>query len=482
MKWKLEHAFEEVSMSSSKYTKLVKNTALFAIGNFSTKILTFLIVPLYTYVLTTEEYGRIDLFTTTISFLVPIVTLQVQEAMIRYLVGKEIDEHTAVSNCWAIYLCGTIILIALFPLYKLYFKTTFLALFFTVLLLCNSFNSIFTHYLRAVGKNVAYTIKGIVGTAVLLSLNILFLVVLKLGMMGYLYSMLVSQIVGVSYLLIIGQLWNKLNFKYLEKNWIKKMLMFSIPIIPNSLMWWVMSAGDKYIINYFLGDSANGIYSLSLKIPTIITLFYSIFFQAWQMSAIEENNADGRSQFYETVYKLTNALLAGMIACIIVGIKPLYVLIMSERFAPAWIYVPILALATAFSCQSSFFGVVYTTSEKTRKAFVTTALGAAMNVFFNFLFIRPLGLQGVAIGTCLGYVVISLIRARDCQKEIHMSFDLARTVIAIVILTIQSVVTISLGNIEIAIAGTISILAIILLYRLEVMEILSKAFAMVKRK
>lgn len=469
-------------MSSSKYTKLVKNTALFAIGNFSTKILTFLIVPLYTYVLTTEEYGRIDLFTTTISFLVPIVTLQVQEAMIRYLLGKEIDDSTAVSNCWATYLCGALLSIALFPLYKLYFKTTFLAMFFTVLLLCNSFNSIFTHYLRAIGKNIAYTIKGIVDTTVLLSLNVVFLVVLKLGMMGYLYSMLTSQIVGVFYLLIIGQLWNKLNFRSLEKEWLKKMLMFSIPLIPNSLMWWVMSAGDKYIINYFLGDSANGIYSLSLKIPTIITLFYSIFYQAWQMSAIEENNTEGRRQFYEAVYKLTNALLAGMIACIIVGIKPLYVLIMSERFAPAWIYVPVLALGTAFNCQSSFFGVVYTTSEKTRKAFVTTALGAAMNVFFNFLFIRPLGLQGVAIGTCLGYVVVSLIRARDCQKEIHMSFDLARTVIAIVLLTIQSVVTISLGNIEIAVAGVISIVAVILLYRVEVIEILSKAFAMVKRK
>ena len=468
-------------MGSSKYTKLVKNTAIFAIGNFSTKILTFLIVPLYTYVLTTEEYGRIDLFTTTISFLVPIVTLQVQEALIRYLLGREIDEQTAVSNCWATYLCGSIISLCLFPLYKLYFKTVFLAIFFTVLLLCNAFNSIFTHYLRAVGKNIAYTIKGIVGTTVLLSLNVLFLVVFKHGMMGYLYSLLVSQIDGVLYLLIIGQLWNKLNFKSLDKDWLKKMLVFSIPLIPNSLMWWVMSAGDKYIINYFLGDSANGIYSLSLKIPTIITLFYSIFFQAWQMSAIEENNAEGRRQFYETVYKLTNALLAGMIACIIVGIKPLYVLIMSERFAPAWIYVPILAVATAFNCQSSFFGVVYTTSEKTKKAFGTTALGAAMNVFFNFLLIKPLGLQGVAIGTCLGYVVVCLIRARDCQKEIHMSFDFVRTLLAIIIVTIQSIITVTRGNIEIGVAGVISIGAIIILYRTEVKEILSKALKMIKR-
>lgn len=469
-------------MESSKYVKLVKNTAIFAVGNFSTKILSFLIVPMYTYVLTTEEYGKIDLFITTISFLIPILTIQIQEALIRYLLGKEIDEQTVISNCWMIFLCGCFFSIILTPIYYMFFKSVFMVIFFTIILLINSFNSIFTHYLRAAGMNIKYTVNGIIVTVTLLSFNVIFLLIFKLGMMGYLYSMMISQMIGVIYLLIIGKLWNKLNLKFLDKVWLKKMLLFSIPLIPNSLMWWVMSAGDKYIINFFLGNSANGIYSLSLKIPTIITLFYSIFFQAWQMSAIEENNAEGRKKFYETVYKLTNALLAGIVVCVIIGIKPLYVLIMNERFASAWIYVPILALATAFNCQSSFFGVVYTTSEKTNKAFFTTALGAVINLIFNFILIKPLGLQGVAIGTCLGYVMVSLIRAYDCQKEIHMSFDMARTIAAIGVLAIQSLITILFGNFEIIIVGFISISTIVFLYRNEVKEIIFTTFYFVKKR
>ena len=469
-------------MRENRYSKLVKNTAIFAIGSFSTKILNFLIVPLYTYVLTTEEYGRIDLFTTTISFVLPVITLSIQEAMIRYILGKELDEKTVVSNCWAVYVVGSLISICLYPMYKLYFKTSALALVFTSSLLLQSFNTMFEHYLRCIGKNVAYTVKGILGTIVTLSLNVVFLLGFRWGMMGYLYASVISQIVGVIYLLTIGKLWRRLTVRYVKRDILKKMISFSIPLIPNSLMWWIMSAGDKYIINYFLGDSANGLYSLALKIPTIITLFYSIFFQAWQMSAIEENNSESRKRFYENVFKLTNALLAGLIVCIIAGVKPLYVLVMSDRFSPAWIYVPVLCVSTAFNCQASFFGVVYTTSEKTSKAFITTALGAAINLCFNFLLIRPLGLQGVAIGTCLGYVVVCLIRANDTKKEIYMDFDLVRTVLTILVMIMQCVVTIIGGNVAIAIAGGAAAIAIILLYRKEIIEIYNKIVELIRQK
>ncbi len=469
-------------MAENKYTKLMKNTAIFAIGSFGTKVLNFLIVPLYTYVLTTGEYGKIDLFTTTISFMLPIITLSIQEAMIRYILGKEIEEKVVVSNCWVIYVIGSLFSICLYPMYKLYFKTNAMALLFTGSLLLQSFNTMFTHYLRCIGKNIAYTVKGMLETVVTLSLNVIFLLIFKLGMMGYLYAGIISQIVVVFYLLIVGNLWKKLKFRYAGKDTLKKMVLFSVPLIPNSLMWWIMSAGDKYIINYFLGDSANGLYSLALKIPTIITLFYSIFYQAWQMSAIEENNSESRKQFYEKVFKLTNALLAGLIVCIIAGIKPLYVLVMSKRFSSAWIYVPILCVSTAFNCQASFFGVVYTTSEKTSKAFVTTALGAVMNLIFNFLLIKPLGLQGVAIGTCLGYMVVCLIRANDTKKEIHMNFDIRRTVLTILVVVAQCLITIVGGNCAIGISGGAAIAGIVMLYRVEIFEICNKAVGVVRRK
>ena len=139
----------------SKYRKLVKNTAIFTIGEFASKVLNYFIVPLYTYVLSTEEYGRIDLFTTTIGFFIPIITLMIQEALIRFLLGKEIDERTAISNCWFVYICGIIIIVMLFPVYLLYFKEAKLSLLFCGMCILSSFNNIFTQYLKTIGRNVA---------------------------------------------------------------------------------------------------------------------------------------------------------------------------------------------------------------------------------------------------------------------------------------------------------------------------------------
>lgn len=464
----------------SKYKKLVKNTAIFAIGEFASKILNFLIVPLYTYILTTDEYGRIDLFTTTISFFIPFITLMIQEALIRFLLGKEIDEKSAISNCWFIYICGIGAIVLLFPGYQQFFKETKLSLLFCSMCMLSSFNNIFTHYLKSIGRNVAYAIKGIITTIAMLSLNVLFLVVFKMGMYGYLYAMLASQLVGVSYLLIAGGLARKLTLKYLQFASLRLMLKFSIPLIPNSLMWWIMSAGDKYIINGFLGDGANGLYSLSLKIPTIISMFYSLFFQAWQMSAIEENESAGRKEFYESIYKTTNALLFFLVAFITIGVKIVFK-VMSESFYPSWIFVPILSFATAFSCQSSFFGVVYTTSKKTNMAFYTTALGAAINLVFNFSLIRPLGLQGVAIGTLLGYVIVMLIRAKDARKEINMSFDLRRTIISCLAVSAQIAVTILFNDVSMYIVGTGTLVLLFWLYKSENGILLGKIKQMIRR-
>lgn len=471
----------KVNEMEQKYQKLVKNTALFAIGSLASKILTFLIVPLYTYVLSTEEYGKIDLFTTTISFAIPILSLQIHEAMIRFLLGKEMDERTVVGNCWVVFLAGSFFSTLLFPLYLFIFKKLLLSLIFWLLLILENFNGIFIHYLRTTGKTSAYAIKGVLCTVVFLSFNVLFLVVFKLGMMGYFYSFLISNVVGVLFLLIFGGLVRAINIKEFDFPSLKKMLFYSIPLIPNSLMWWIMSAGDKYIINLFLGDSANGIYSLSLKIPTIVSLFYTFFAQAWQMSAIEENNSAERKKFYETIYKTSNALLLLVVTLITVFVKPVFK-VMSENFYSSWKYVPLLSFAMALSCQASFFGVVYTTSKNTKRAFFTTALGAVMNLTFNLILINIFDLHGIVLGTLIGYFVVMVIRAKDTKTEIGMSFDLHRTVLGCLVVLIQILLTILIDNWIIYLFGVVSIVVVWLLYLHECASIFSTMLKRFKRK
>lgn len=450
----------------NKYKKLVKNTAVFTAGSFASKVLSFIIVPLYTYVLSTEEYGQIDIFLTSVNFIVPIISLQIQESMIRFLIGKDTDENTIVSNCLLVYMLTVPASIISVIVYHLVFKEMILSVLFGLSVLTTSFNNIFAHYLRSTGRNVAFAVKGIIETITILSLNILFLVVLKLGVKGYLISMLLAQTVGCFFIVFSGGLICKLNFRNIDILYLKNMLKFSIPLIPNSLMWWIMSAGDKYIINWAMGDGANGLYSLSLKIPTIVSLMYSFFFQAWQMSAIEEDSSKDRKAFYEDVYLITNLFLILLTAFITMMVNPIFH-IMDPKFMPSWEYVPLLVLATGFNCQATFFGVVYTTTKKTKNVFLTTALGAVVNLITNIILIRRLGLHGVAIGTCMGYFVISIIRGKDVKKEVGMDFDLLRTTISVVIILVQIYITIVTGYCGMFVFGLVSLSSLVFLYRHE---------------
>lgn len=450
----------------NRYHKLIKNTALYAIGEFANKVLGFLIIPLYTYVLTPEEYGRIDLFTTAISFLVPIITLQIQEAMLRYLLGKDIDKQTAVGNCWAVFSIGSVITAVLWPVYCLIFEKKY-ACFFVAAILTNAFNGIFTHYLRAIGKNTEYVAKGVLCTAINLCCNVLLVLILKMGMDGYLYSLLISQCFGVVYLLVTGNVYRCFHFRYVKIAVLLDMLRFSVPLIPNTMMWWVMSAGDKYIINWHMGDGANGLYSLALKIPTIISVFYSLFYQAWQMSAIEENQSADRKHLYTTVFRNTTALLFILVSGMMLCIKPLCIYVMDERFSVAWEYIPLLLIGTALNCQASFFGVVYTTTKNTIRVFFTTALGAMVNIALNLILVKPFGLQGVAFGTCMGYAAVLVIRAIDTYKEIQIDFDVKRVTCGVIILIIQLYTTLRLqGLINWTALACLAI--IICIYRAEI--------------
>ena len=252
------------------------------------------------------------------------------------------------------------------------------------------------------------------------------------------------------------------------------LLKYSVPLIPNSLMWWIMSAGDKYIINYFLGDGANGLYSLSSKVPQIINMIYSLFIQAWQMSAIEVSESEDKTSFYHNVFHVTSFVM-GVVTCgIIMVVKPLYLGIMSASFAEAWKYVPLLSVATIISCYASYFSVVYTVGAKTKKVFLTTALGAVVNLGANLILVQPFGMQGIAMGTCLGYIAVLIVRVRDMWVEMGIRFDFKRNILTFIVLFIQSAVVIYFGGVLSVVISCAGILFIALLYRKEMVTIINK--------
>lgn len=467
---------------NKRYTKLIKNTVVFTIGSFGSKMLTFLIVPLYTFVLTTAEYGRIDLFSTTISLMIPFTTLLVQESLVRFLPAKEINPIEAASNAFVAFVGGSILTIACYPLYIYIFNFKGYVWIYIMVLILNSYNAIYGQFLRANNQVIEFSVSGIITTVTLLLGNVYFLVFLKLGMMGYIYSIFLSQVVTAIYISIVGHTWKKIFISRINIVSLKKMLVYSIPLIPNNLMWWIMNAGDKYIINFYMGDGANGIYSLAMKIPTILSIMFTIFMQAWQLSAVEEKDSMDSSYFYDSVFKVISGILIVSTTFIILGSEFLFSKAVNSDYLMAWKYVPFLCIANLFNSFSTFAGMVYTINKKSIAAFYTTFIGAITNILFNVLLIQNYGLYGVAIGTIIGYLIVFVIRYIDAKRDLGMTFVMPKIIFSVIILIIQGVVAVLVSGRLKYIFMLVSAIVIVFIHRECFRQICKWGVTRVKKK
>ena len=457
-----------------KYRSLARNMAIYTVGTFGSKVLTFLILPLYTYYLSTEDYGNIDLFSTAVSLMLPFTSLVIYEAVIRFATKNEISKEAAVCVCVIVFLVGAGIALAGVPTYKYLFgnKSDFV-LCYVICLIASTYNLIFGQYLRAAGQNVAFAVNGIIVTFVTVFSNVFFLVALKMGVKGYLYSLILAQLLASVQATIGGKIFQKFSFKYFHIHTAYKMLKYCIPLIPNNIMWWIMNAGDKYFINYYLGDSANGIYALAVKIPTIMNLIFSIFMQAWQLSAIEENDTEKQADFYSDIFRYAAGILILTASLGIILVKPVFVLTMSTDFRIAWMYVPPLCIAMVVGCLSTFTGVAYMAKLCSPKLFYTTFLGAVINLLVNFLLIQKMGLYGVAIGTGAGYLIVFAIRCKDAKKLTGMSFDRNRTIMGIAVLVLQSILFLYIDSYLIYPAEIICLFFLLAVYKKDFCKMLS---------
>ncbi len=407
---------------NEKNKVLIKNVLLFTLGSFGSKIVTFLMVPLYTAVLSTSDYGTVDLLQSTAQLLIPILLLSIQDATLRFSMDPKYEIKDVLSTTFRIIIIGTIVLIVclvagcLLGLFKI--STLYLLfLFFSFEL--GAVNNCLNLYLKA--KNQASTIafSGILCTVATCLSNVVLLLVFKLGVIGYMISNTVGLFLQVFYQFFVGKVYKDLrlsNFKNLSKPMIK----YSSPLIANSIAWWVNNASDRYILTLISGISANGIYAVSYKIPTILTTFQNIFYNAWSISAISEFDKNDTDGFIGNNYSFYSFI--SMIACLallLVNI-PMASVLYSNDFFQAWQCVPFLLVGTVFNGIAQFEGSLFAAVKKTKSVALTTVLGAIINIIMNLLFIPRWGAIGAAFATMIGYFVMWILRTILLHRFVQM--------------------------------------------------------------
>lgn len=404
--------------------KLFNNILIFLLGNFGSKFLGILILPLYTHYLTKNQYGYFDLITTYITLLMPLITLQITDALYRYLLDSkhDLEMSKVITNSLNIIFCGLLFLnitgVILFQF--IYFEYQYL---FLIQLNFMILYSIWIQIARGLKQNILYAVSGIIFTVVTLVSTIIMVVYLNYEIKGLIFSNIFAAIFTMLIVEYRLKIIKRINFKLNSKIFKLKLLKFSLPLMPNVVSWWIMNVSDRTLLNFYIGMEANGIYAISNKFASIIFMLNSIFSLAWQESVITEYKEKGNREFYSKMFNLFVKFQLSGVIVFLAFTKLLMDLLISEEFYTAWKYIPFLYIASVFSGFSSFYGASYLSSEKTLGSFYSSILGALLNVVVNICLIPLIGIQGAALSTLLAFLVMWIARIINTKKFFSIKID-----------------------------------------------------------
>lgn len=430
---------------NSRLKELFRNSILFTIANLGSRILVFLMVPLYTSILSSEQYGDANIIQTTSNLLYPILTCLFADAVLRFCFIENANKNKVFSlglksTFIAVVLCCVLLLLYLFFIHDNIFGKYFY--FIPVIVCFHSLQRVMHCFCRGIDRVKVSATAGVIQTVVIIIFNLFFLVYIKLGVFGYLSAFVLGDFISAMYMFVAVKSWRYIDFG-VDKNLRKEMLAYSLPLVPNQVSWWAVSSINQYIVLAYLGMSAVGIYTATLRIPTILTVLSDIFAQAWLLSALKDYGTAESKQFIIKMYGNFLIVITLITSLIILLSYPLSAFLLRGTFSMYWYIAPFLFISVLLGALVGFLGSIYSAEKKNKIQALSTVVGAIAIVGVSFLLINKLNILGIAISTLIGYFIIFTIRFLGVKKFIVLDVSLLKTCIYIVLLIIESCLVIN---------------------------------------
>lgn len=428
-----------------KLVYLFKNTGLLIVSNFSSKILVFLLVPLYTSVLTTEEYGSYDLLYNTMLMLLPIITANITDSVMRFSINTNTDNQKKTLAVGIKYILLSIILLtAGMLIFTALTKSEMMRNYlipFLLLYICYVLQQLLIQFAKGIDDIKGLSISGVLGTAVMLCGNLYFLLVAKMGLYGYFYANILASFVPALFLFIHGRMYHFLprpKALFTQTEYEKEMLRYCLPLTVNTMSWNINNVSNRYVITWICGIAANGIFSVAYKIPAILNAIQVIFIQAWQLSAIREYDPEDKDGFFSGTYQGCHTVMVILCSSIIVGSRILAHILFAKNFYAAWEYVPALLIYIVFNTLSGTIGTVFSAVKDPIAPTKSGVIGAIANVVLDIILVFAIGLHGASIATVISSIVIWAMRMQYAKKYIVLKINLRRHILEYALLIVQA--------------------------------------------
>lgn len=404
-------------MMNQRAKELFKNTAIIGIGRISTQIVTFLLIPLYANKLSTQEFGTFDLYTSSVSLLLPLITLQIELAVYKCTILNRTNQNKIkmLFSTATVFICGGIIIFFMLFLginnlveIKDFYLLSLYIIASAIFLLENNI-------VRALGDNFNYAIAGVIVSVVTITCNIFVLCVFHMGVRGLLFSVIISNFLGSLYLFFRNHLFRYFAMICVSKIELKNMLSYSIPLIPNELSWWVIKGSDRVVVTIFLGVGVNGVLAIGMKFASIFQSFINIFIIAWTENVILYHKK-GRESFNQLVNQLI--FLFGWLAIfIIIGIGFIFKYMVAGEYVDSYFLIPLYIVAIYVNCIGGLFGAVYLAENRTMAVTKSTLIAGIVNLLSDIVMIKWLGLYAAGISSILGYLVMAVYRIHHLKRD-----------------------------------------------------------------
>ena len=409
----------------NKKKQLAKNTLIIFLGRACTYFISFLLLPLYTSYLTTKDYGIVDLIQTYVTLLVPIITLELEMSIFRYVVdarGNNKDTKKLISNDFYVLFISLTVFSIFYLIITCFINIPYRFIILIDIIIC-VFSGNFLQVVRGFGRTVDYAISCVITGVTTIVSNIILIVFFKMGAVGMISSMTVANLLGALYLLFRLKLYSYIDFKLVDHKLLKEMYKYSIPLVPNGISWWIVNVSDRSIISFVLGASYNGIYAISNKFSTIISSLTGVFNLSWAESAALHINSPDRDEFFSDITNSVLKLFSALGILMIAMIPFVYPILIDKKFSDGYYYIPFLVLGCVFNVAICLYSQVYLAKKLSKQVAVTAIIGAIINIVINVLFIKKIGLYAAAVSTTISYFVMMLYRHIDLKKYINITID-----------------------------------------------------------
>ena len=412
----------------------------------------------------------------------PIFSVSIADGLLRFGLDKKWKKEDVLKNSMLIVFIGTLLSIAFVPVFNLYSGLNQWIVYFLLILNFRIYRDVFAINLKINDKNIYFAVDSIIYTFALCGFSILFLNILKMEIVGYFLSYIAANVVSILFLGVVGKPVRAITKGKINKELLQRLLKYSIPMIANGIAWWVITASDRFILQYFEGASSVGIYSVASKIPTIISTFSSVFMQAWIISAVTEYDEDREEKFYSNVFQKYYVAMFMAATCLITVVKMFMKIYVSPDFQVAWKYTPLLISAAIYSGMFGFFVGIYAAAKNSKNVTITTILGAVINIVLNCVLIPIMGIQGAVLATYIAWLSTTILRIIDTKKFLNFNIDYYRLTILMTVNIIQCIAIIKLDGVHSLMVSMIVLLIIYFIEKKMINEIFDQTRAIVLKK